>query len=98
MNDINKLIQMQSNLIDNMLAITEYIKNESKEKDSFCFSISEATDTLLKLATVFEKTQPKYITLESKGHCIYSDTDSLRLHSDDLPDILRRSKNDTKDK
>lgn len=27
---------------------------------------AETSDTLLKLATVFEKTQPKYITLEGK--------------------------------
>lgn len=66
MNDINKLIQMQSNLIDNMLAITEFIKNESKEQGCFCFTIAEASDTLLKLATVFEKTQPKYITLDGE--------------------------------
>ena len=66
MNDIHKLIQMQSNLIDNMLAITEYIKNEAKEQGCFCFTIAEASDTLLKLATVFEKTQPKYITLEGE--------------------------------
>lgn len=81
-----------------MIAITECIKKEAEEQDCFSFTIAEATDTLLKLATVFEKTQPKYITLENKGRCIYSDTDSLRLHSDDLSDILRRSKNDTNDK
>lgn len=64
MNDIHKLIQMQNNLIDDMIAITECIKKEAEDQGCFSFTIAEATDTLLKLATVFEKTQPKYITLD----------------------------------
>lgn len=70
MNDMHKLIQMQSNLIDDMLAITEYIKNEIKEQGCFGFTVAETSDTLLKLATVFEKTQPKYITLDGERNDI----------------------------
>ena len=57
MSDIQKLIQVQSWLLDSMLNITEDIKRETAKG----FSIEQQSKDLLRLAIVFDTLKSVYI-------------------------------------
>ena len=61
MANIHKILQIQSNVLDSMLSISEVIKNHTRG------NFDQELNELLRLAIVFEKMQPKYIDLSLKG-------------------------------
>lgn len=61
MADIHKIIKIQGNVLDSMLDISEVIKHNTRK------NIEQEINELLRLATVFEKIQPKYIDLSLNG-------------------------------
>lgn len=74
---MNEILKLQADLIKEMQKALKIVQEEMENKETVTYRADKASTILVRLAMTFEKTQPKYINLESQGCRIYSDTDSL---------------------
>lgn len=63
-NIMNEILKLQVDLIKEMQKALKIVQEEMENKETVTYRADKASTILVRLAMAFEKTQPKYITLD----------------------------------
>ena len=63
---MNEILKLQVDLIKEMQKTLKFLQEEMENEETVTYRADKASTILVRLAMTFEKTQPRYITLEGK--------------------------------
>lgn len=63
---MNEILKLQADLIKEMQKTLKFLQEEMENEETVTYRADKASTILVRLAMTFEKTQPRYITLDGK--------------------------------
>lgn len=67
-NIMNEILKLQVDLIKEMQKALKIVQEEMENEETVTYRADKASTVLVRLAITFEKTQPKYITLDGDAN------------------------------